>query len=117
MARILVVEDEPLISMLLADWLVELGHEVLGPAETVGEALRLIEETNPTAVILDVNLRDQRCDDVADKLVTLSIPMAFATGSHVDTVPAKYTDVLTIMKPYDFAAVERMLAALTGRAR
>lgn len=117
MARILVVEDEPLISMLLADWLVELGHEVLGPAETVGEALRLIDETNPTAAILDVNLHDQRCDDIAEKLAARSIPMAFATGSHVETAPAKFGDVLTIMKPYDFAAVERMLVSLTSLSR
>jgi CheY-like chemotaxis protein len=62
MARILIVEDEPLIAMMLAEWLVELGHEALGPAETVGDALRLIEETAPSAAILDINLQDQRCE-------------------------------------------------------
>lgn len=112
MARILIVEDEPLIAMMLAEWLVELGHEALGPAETVGDALRLIEETAPSAAILDINLQDQRCDAVAQVLATRCIPIAFATGSHVDEVPAGHGGAQTIMKPYDFETVRQVIASM-----
>jgi CheY-like chemotaxis protein len=110
MARILIVEDEPLIAMMLAEWLVELGHE--GPAETVGDALRMIEETAPSAAILDINLQDQRCDAVAQVLATRSIPIAFATGSHVDEVPAGHGAAQTITKPYDFETVRQVIASM-----
>lgn len=115
MARIMIVEDEPLISMMLADWLEELGHETLGPAETVSEALQLIEETTPSAVILDVNLRNERCDAVAEILNARSIPMVVATGSHAAEVPPNCSNALVIIKPYDFETVQQVIASLTAR--
>ncbi len=56
--RILIVEDEALIAVVLADSLEGAGHEVMGPASTMAEALALCEALRPELALLDINLRD-----------------------------------------------------------
>ena len=56
--RVLIVEDEALIAMALADSLEDAGHEVVGPAATMAEALALCEGAPPELAVLDINLRD-----------------------------------------------------------
>ena len=112
MARILVVEDEPLIRMMLADWLVELGHQAIGPATTNEAALTFIGPTLIDAAILDVNLGRQRSDPVADALVGLGVPFAFATGGSSDSLAPRFAGSQTLSKPFDFEAVNRLVATL-----
>lgn len=114
MARILAVEDEPLIAMMLADWLVELGHDCLGPACSVTEALTLIEEAKPDAIILDVNLRGERCDRVIEVLLRQTIPFALATGADAGSAMALCASSPNLTKPYDFEALRRVVATLTA---
>jgi DNA-binding response OmpR family regulator len=82
--RVLVVEDEALVSMLVEDELRDAGAEVLGPAPTVDHALQLIEaaaaDGGITAAVLDINLDGRRVDAVADRLAALGVPFLFATG-------------------------------------
>jgi CheY-like chemotaxis protein len=82
--RILVVEDEVLVSMLLEDELRDAGATVLGPAPSVGDALRLAEaaaaDGGLSAAVLDINLEGQRVWPVADRLAALGVPFLFATG-------------------------------------
>lgn len=113
MARILIVEDEPLIAMMLADWLIELGHEALGPAHTVSQALEMISELSPGAAILDVNLHEHRCDAVAEVLAARSIPMAFATGNNADAILARYPNAPALVKPYDFETARNVTVYLS----
>ncbi len=80
MSRILVVDDEPMISMLLADWLDELGHETLGPSHDAASALALIEASPPDAAIVDVSLGAESGYRVAECLAKRNIPFVFATG-------------------------------------
>jgi DNA-binding response OmpR family regulator len=112
MARILIVEDEPLIAMMLSDWLEELGHEPIH-ASTIDEAIARIDVID--AAIVDLNLRGRRCDPVASALVERSLPFAFSTGDHAASVGDEYKDRLLISKPYDFAvfadAVEKLLTS------
>ena len=61
MPRILVVDDEPLISMMVEAWLNELGYEVVGPAGSVQDGLRLIVSRELDAAILDINLGGHDC--------------------------------------------------------
>jgi CheY-like chemotaxis protein len=118
MARILIVDDEPFIAMMLSDWLEELGHEPIGPAYSVDEAITRIRQDELDAAIVDLNLRGRRSDPVAAALVERSLPFAFATGDHADSVGGEYKDRPLISKPYDFAAfaatVEALIAS-TGR--
>jgi DNA-binding response OmpR family regulator len=119
MARILIVEDEPLIAMMLSDWLEELGHEPIGPAFTVDDAIARIGRDTIDAAIVDLNLRGRRSDPVAAALVERSLPFAFATGDHADSVGDEYKNRPLISKPYSFAAfadtVEALIASTGGR--
>jgi CheY-like chemotaxis protein len=111
-ARILVVEDEPLIAMLLADWLKDLGCETLGPAHSVAEALTLINSAAPDAAIIDVSLKNEQGYPVADALRTRGIPFVFATG-HGDAVATRYAGTPVLAKPFDFERFKDILAPLT----
>ena len=78
--RILVVEDEALIAMMLEDVLKQSGAIVLGPVGTVAEAVTLIERSSLDCAILDCKLIDGSSLRVADALVKLDVPFVFASG-------------------------------------
>jgi len=78
--RILVVEDEPLVAMLLEDMLLELGYAVVRPASTLQEGLALAQREAIDAAILDVNLNGVRSFPIAEILQARSVPYFFATG-------------------------------------
>ena len=77
---VLVVEDEAIIAVMIADVLNELGATVLGPAGSLQQALALADDPRIEAAILDVNLRGERVAPIAARLFDRGIPFAFATG-------------------------------------
>ncbi|MBC7985691.1 MAG: response regulator [Sphingomonadaceae bacterium] len=103
--RILVVEDEPLIAMMVEDMLHDFGAIVIGPAASVAEALALIEEAVLDAALLDVNLRGERSDAVADALEARGVPFALATGYGESAVG------VALAKPY---GGDRLVTVLAG---
>jgi DNA-binding response OmpR family regulator len=109
MARILIVEDEALIAELLAMYVEELGHEVVGPAATVEDALKIVETEPPAVAILDCSLANKDSTPVAALLTERNVPFAFATGRGVDSLPAAFKDRPMIPKPYVFEDIERVL--------
>ena len=78
--RVLVVEDEMMISMLLEDMLGELGYETVGPASRLESALDMARDADVQAAILDVNLHGRPTWPVAEILRERGIPFMFATG-------------------------------------
>jgi CheY-like chemotaxis protein len=112
MARVLVVDDEPLIALLLRDWLEELGHEVTGPANTLQAAFGLIESDPVNAAVLDLSVRGEATYGVADVLLQRGIPFLFLTGHGPDRVAAPYKRVPVLTKPVDFETVRDALARL-----
>ena len=112
MPRVLVLEDEPLIAIMVRGWLTELGCETVGPAHTVPSALALIDGGALDGAILDVTIGDQDCSSVADALRHKGIPFALATGRAPDALSAAYADAPSLPKPYDFAAVRGILSRL-----
>ncbi len=112
MARILVLEDEALIAMVLEDWLAELSHETVGPVSSVTAALASIESAPPDAAILDVTLRDGDSYAVAAALRARAIPFAFATGRGAESIDPRFADAPILGKPFEPDAVRRVLAAL-----
>jgi DNA-binding response OmpR family regulator len=112
MARILIVEDEALIAELLAMYVEELGHEVVGPAATVDDALKIIETDPPAVAILDCSLAHQDSTPVAEALSKRKLPFAFATGRGADSLPQAFQDRPMIPKPYVFEDIERVLKQL-----
>lgn len=112
---ILIVEDEPLIAMMLEDFLLSLGHEVRATCESVGEALKAVEDGDFDLAILDVNLKGESVWPVAAVLRQRAIPFILASGGHVDPPPAEFAGVPMIDKPYTIDRVTPALeAALAG---
>ena len=110
--RVLVLEDELLIAMMMRGWLTELGCETVGPARTVPDALALIKDGPLDGAILDVTIAGGDCFPVADALRQKGIPFALTTGRAADGLPANYADAPLLPKPYDFAAVRGIVAKL-----
>src|SRR5262245_19084283 len=96
MPRILVLDDEPLIALMIADWLEEQGLEVLGPAYSVTQALEILSSQAAHAAILDVSLGSSDSYEVADVLASRRIPFVFATGHGADAVAARFSHVVTV---------------------
>ena len=114
--RVLVVEDEVLVSMVIEDMLASFGCEVVGPAGNVGEALTLIEAAPVDGALLDVNLGGERLGfAVADALVARGIPFLFVSGYGKSILKSPHLDAAVLPKPFDEAtlraAVEDMLHA------
>jgi two-component system, response regulator PdtaR len=78
--KVLVVEDEPLIAMALEDLLTISGFAVVGPASSLKQGMRLIEEQTVDGAILDINLRGEMVFPLADALAARSIPFVYVTG-------------------------------------
>ena len=107
---ILIVEDEPLIAMMLEDFLEELGHKVVASCDSVDDALARVAEGGFDVAILDVSLKDGRkVWPVVDRLVAAGIPFVLATGGHVEPPPAEHADATLLAKPYTIDAIQPAL--------
>lgn len=110
--RVLIVEDNALIAMELEDSLDAAGYVVAGRANSVAEAMAVIETTDFDVAVLDVDLGGQQSFPIADTLEAKGIPYAFATGFETLTKERGYTaPVLT--KPVNEAALRRAFDELT----
>ena len=96
---ILVVEDEPLIAMMLEDFLESLGHSVTATCESVADALAEADKGGFDLAILDVNLKGESVWPVASRLREKNVPFVIATGGHVEAPPAVLAQVPVIGKP------------------
>ena len=106
---ILVVEDEPLIAMMLEDFLETLGHRVHATCDNVEGAIAETKKGGFDVAILDVNLAGETAWPVAHALRDKQIPFVIATGGHVEPPPPEFRDVPMIEKPY---TVDRVTPAL-----
>ena len=108
--RVLVVEDEVLVAMLLEDLLTEMGHQVVGPAIRIREALELARLADLDFAVLDVNVAGNQSFPVADILRERSIPFVFATGYGAEGFEDGYRDEIALNKPYEPGELERAIA-------
>ena len=115
--RVLVVEDEALVSMLVEDELLDAGAKVVGPAACIDDALRLIEaaaaDGGLSAAVLDINLGGQQVWPVADRLAALGVPFLFARGYGEGCDTGGHGAVPTLHKPF---APERLITAIEALA-
>jgi DNA-binding response OmpR family regulator len=112
--RILLVEDEAIVSMVLEDMLTELGCEVVGPASDLEQALEMLEADSFDAVVLDLNLNGLPSYPVADALAQRGVPFLFSTG--YDNLKNGYRNLPTLQKPYGQEQLGAKLNALLSRA-
>jgi CheY-like chemotaxis protein len=116
MANILLVEDEPLISVITEEWLSELGHVVVGPAADLASALELAKSPIDGAIV-DVSLGRQSGYPLADVLGERGVPFVFATGYGLDGLEPAYRDVPILLKPYEFEAFRRAVEGMLAKPR
>ena len=113
--RILIVEDEALIAVMVEDMLTDMGSIVVGPAGTIEAALELARQEAIDAAVLDVNVRGERIDPVAEALMARGVPVLFATGyGEVKLASGEKANVID--KPYTQEKLARGLATAMGVA-
>ena len=119
--RVLVVEDEALVALLVANGLSDAGAEVVGPAFSVNKALGLIEcaasNGGLNAAVLDINLGGAAVSPVADRLAALGVPFVFTTGYGKGCDRFGHVAAPVLAKPFDPDALViavQGLAAATG---
>ncbi len=110
--RILVVEDEAMVAMLLEDMVLDYGSEVVGPIARVHEAINLAQSAELDAAILDVNVGGSVTFPVADILSSRGIPVIFATGYGPKVLPARFGNSLTLSKPFSYQSLADVLRAV-----
>ena len=115
MRQVLVVEDEELVAMMLADMLAELNYGVLGPVGELSKALALVQEGPPDAALLDVSLHGAASFPVAEALQAKGIPFAFTTGYGERDFPPAFRQVPRLSKPFDLPELRRVLGGLLSR--
>jgi len=113
--RVLVVEDEYLIRMLLEDMLDELGYAVAAAVGTISEASQLAANSEIDAAILDVNLDGQEIYPVADILAKRGLPFVFVTGYGERSLPEPYRSRPALQKPFQSEQLKIALAGLFAR--
>lgn len=114
--RVLIVEDEALVAMLAEDFLTELGAVVVGPASSIDGAMAMIAGHEIDAALLDINIRGERSDRVADALRLRGIPIVCATGYGEGAAEFARGSAI-VAKPYTKDKLDRSLQlVLSGGA-
>jgi CheY-like chemotaxis protein len=114
--RVLVVEDEYLIRMLLEDMLAELGYDVAAAVGTIAEAEKHATDGKFNVAILDVNLDNQEIYPVADILAKRRLPFMFVTGYGEQSLPERYRDRPSLQKPFQAERLRITLDELLAAA-
>lgn len=108
--KVLVLEDDPLLQVDLAEMLEFMGHEVVGPFGAEGPAMQSCDVALPDAAFVDYNLgKDQNSSGFARRLFQDGVQFAFLTAHGRQYLPPDLHEVLVIEKPYTEADVERFL--------
>jgi CheY-like chemotaxis protein len=109
--RILVVEDESMVSMLIEDTLADMGCVVVALASRVNDGLAKAQTLAFDVAILDVNLAGERSFGIADALRMRKLPFVFATGYGTSSIPLPLRDAPILQKPFARADLEQALRA------
>ena len=108
---ILIVEDDCVTAMDLAETLAEAGAQIVGPAGTVEGALELLSRRPRLDIaLLDVEVEGSFVFDVADELVKREVPIIFTTGYERSEIPPRFHTVRHCEKPVGIAAIARALS-------
>jgi DNA-binding NtrC family response regulator len=109
--RVLIVEDESLVGILIEEFLYDFGCVPLGPYGNVAEALEAIRSQAFDVAILDIDLNGERSYPIADALAERGVPFLFLSGYGDVGVPVEYADRKVCAKPFTGDGLATLLAA------
>ena len=101
--RVLVVEDEYFIAILIEEILESAGCVVMGPIPRLPDALHAVDHQDYDVAVLDVNLAGEWINPVADALSERNVPFLFVTGYGANALPSEYAQRPRICKPFRMA--------------
>ena len=110
--RVLLVEDETLVAMMMREMLIDLGYPVVGPMNDKDSALIAAKQSSIDCAILDLNLDGYASYPIADELAARAIPFLFLTGYDKEAVDRRYASVPLLQKPVDEQSLRQAIAAL-----
>jgi PAS domain S-box-containing protein len=108
--RVLLVEDEALVGMMVRECLAECGFQIVGPICTISDALKIAVDDDFDAAILDINLGGSLIYQVADVLSARHVPFAFVTGYDAESVDSRFRNVPILQKPVEREALQKLFA-------
>jgi CheY-like chemotaxis protein len=113
---VLIVEDEPLIAMMLEDYVDTLGHSCAGAGDCVADAVARVDAGGVDLAILDVRLRGGEASwPIADLLADRGIPYVISTGGHVEPPPVRHADAAQLAKPFTLEGIEQAIESAMTR--
>ena len=112
----LLVEDEPLVAMMMADVLSDFDFAVLGPFASVDRAIAAVDGASLHVALLDINLRGEMVYPVAARLRELGVPFIFMTGYAPEGVSNEFNYAPILKKPVDQAQLYRTIQLVTDVA-
>ena len=110
--NVLIVEDDPYISLEMRFLVEECDCMAIGPAANLAAAMRLLEMDGLSGALLDINLGDELVWPVADALDARQVPFILISGMGASGVPQRFADRPFLAKPMHPSAVHRELAAI-----
>jgi CheY-like chemotaxis protein len=113
--RVLVVEDEMMILMIIEDMLADLGCESVSAASTVDQAIALVDAQIFDAAMLDMNLDGTKSHAIADALAARGVPFIFSTGYSAHDMRDGYRDRPVLKKPFKYEELVETLTRLLAR--
>jgi CheY-like chemotaxis protein len=109
---VLLVEDEVMIRMMVADMLEEIGYTIAAEAGDIDDAVRLVQTADFDIAILDVNVNGKVITPVAEAVQLRGLPFVFATGYGAQGLPEKFRDRPTIQKPFQIETLARTIESV-----
>ena len=114
--RVLVVEDEMTVAMLIEDMVGELSFELAGVVSRLEDAMQLVDSESFDLAMLDVHLNGETVFPFAAALEEREIPFLFATAYGPRGIPEEFRDRPVLQKPFGPAELRRALVELSGRS-
>ena len=107
--RVLIVEDDVMLAIDLAEQLTAFGYEVVGPCMTAAQALQIFEKEGCDVAVLDISLGGETSEPVARRLGVAEVPFVVASGYSNEQWPPVFKGKAAVYKPYSARAVVELI--------
>ncbi|KKX32886.1 response regulator [Rhizobium sp. LC145] len=110
--KVLIVEDEGLVALMIEDMLQDLGCEVIASVSRLADARTIAAKAEVDLAVLDVNLAGEPSFSVAEILRNRQIPFIFSTGYGMEGLPDEFGGHPVIGKPFSSGELQQIIAGV-----